>query len=147
VRTTLTRAAGFPATLKRIHATIRAALNAAVREQLIGDNPARYVVPPARRPRAVVWTDEQIRLWRRTGVRPVVAIWTAAQTSQFLHSITGHRLYAAYHLSALRGLRRGEAAGLRWCDLDLDNRVAVINSQQPRGHRGCRRHSGVGARP
>jgi hypothetical protein len=26
---------------------------------------------------------------------------------------------AAYHLIALRGLRRGEAAGLRWCDIDL----------------------------
>jgi integrase len=47
----------------------------------------------------------------------------------FLRSIVDHRLYAAYHLIALRGLRRGEAAGLRWCDLDLDNRVAVINSQ------------------
>jgi integrase len=118
------------ATLKRIHATIRAVLNAAIRERFIGDNPARYVeLLPARRPHAVVWTDDQIRLWQRTGVRPVVAIWTAAQTAQFLHSITGHRLYAAYHLIALRGLRRGEAAGLRWCDLDLDSRVAVINSQ------------------
>ena len=39
---------------------------------------------------------------------------------------------AAYHLIALRGLRRGEAAGLRWCDLDLDNRIAVINSQSQR---------------
>jgi hypothetical protein len=118
------------ATLKRINATIRAALNAAIRERFIGDNPARYVeLPPARRPHVVVWTDDQIRLWRRTGVRPVVAVWTAAQTAQFLHSIAAHRLYAAYHLIALRGLRRGEAAGLRWCDLDLDNRVAVINSQ------------------
>jgi integrase len=122
-----------PATLKRIHATIRASLNAAVRERLIGDNPARYVeLPPARRPHAVVWTDDQIREWQRTGVRPVVAIWTAAQTAQFLYSITDHRLYAAYHLIALCGLRRGEAAGLRWCDLDLDNRIAVINSQSKR---------------
>ena len=32
-------------------------------------------------------------------------------------------------LIALRGLRRGEAAGLRWCDVDLGNRVAYINWQ------------------
>ena len=32
-------------------------------------------------------------------------------------------------LIALRGLRRGEAVGLRWCDIDLDNRVAYINWQ------------------
>jgi integrase len=65
-------------------------------------------------------------------------VWTAAQTAQFLHHISDHRLYAAYHLIALRGLRRGEAAGLRWCDLDLDNRVAVINSQSPAGRRQAR---------
>ena len=40
-------------------------------------------------------------------------------------SIQRHRLYAAYHLIALRGLRRGEAAGLRWCDVDLDGKTAV----------------------
>jgi integrase len=38
-------------------------------------------------------------------------------------------LYAAYHLIALRGLRRGEAAGLRWCDVDLDGKTAVISQQ------------------
>jgi integrase len=122
-----------PATMKRIHATLRAALNAAVRERHIADNPARYVeLPPARRPHAVVWTADQVSEWQRTGARPAVAIWTADQTARFLHTIADHRLYAAYHLIALRGLRRGEAAGLRWCDLDLDQRVATINGQAQR---------------
>jgi integrase len=52
-----------------------------------------------------------------------------AQTAWFLNSIQGDRLYAAYHLIALRGLRRGEAAGLRWCDVDLDGATAVISQQ------------------
>jgi len=56
-------------------------------------------------------------------------VWTAAQTAQFLHAIEHHRLYAAYHLIALRGLRRGEAARLRWCDVDLDGKTAVISQQ------------------
>ena len=56
-------------------------------------------------------------------------MWTARQTAQFLDSIRRHRLYAAYHLIALRGLRRGEAAGLRWCDVDLDGKSAVISQQ------------------
>jgi integrase len=80
----------------------------------------------------VVWTDDQIAEWQRTGVRPSVAIWTADQTARFLHEIAGHRLYAVYHLIALRGLRRGEAAGLRWCDLDLDRGIAVIENQTQR---------------
>ncbi|WP_433473630.1 tyrosine-type recombinase/integrase [Spirillospora sp. CA-142024] len=124
------------ATLNRIRATLRTALNAAIRQGLISDNPAsRVELPVARRPRAVVWTAARVEHWQRTGERPPVAVWTAAQTAEFLHAIREHRLYAAFHLIALRGLRRGEAAGLRWCDLDLDQRVAVI-SQQIQQHQG-----------
>jgi len=109
-----------PETLSRIRATLRAALNAAVRRGLIGESPAcRAELPRARRPRAVVWTPGRVEHWQHTGEHPAVAVWTATQTAQFLHSIKDHRLYAAYHLIALRGLRRGEAAGLRWCDVDL----------------------------
>lgn len=72
----------------------------------------------------------------RTGIRPPVAVWTPAQTAAFLNGIRGHRLYAAYHLIALRGLRRGEACGLRWCDIDLDSGTAIISwqLQQYDGH-------------
>jgi integrase len=119
-----------PATLSRIRATLRAALNAAIRQGLISDNPAsRAELPVARRPRAVVWTAARVEPWQRTGERPPVAVWTAAQTAEFLHAIRDHRLYAAFHLIALRGLRRGEAVGLRWCDIDLEEGVAVISQQ------------------
>jgi integrase len=121
---------GSAASLARIRATLRTGLNAALRQGLIAVNPAcRVELPPAQRPRAVVWTGPRVEEWRRTGVRPAVAVWTAGQTGQFLRAIRHHRLYAAYHLIALRGLRRGEAAGLRWCDLDLDSGVATINQQ------------------
>ena len=127
------QATGSPvsaATVNRIRATLRAALNAAVRRGLFGDNPAsRAELPRARRPRAVVWTPARVEHWQRTAERPAVAVWTATQTAQFLHAIAGHRLYAAYHLIALRGLRRGEAAGLRWCDVDLGGKTAVISQQ------------------
>jgi|GEM_PF-3203800 Phage integrase family len=48
----------------------------------------------------------------------------------------GDRLYAAYHLIALRGLRRGEAARLRWYDVDLDGATGIISQQlqQYSGH-------------
>jgi integrase len=118
------------ATLTRIRATLRAALNAAIRRGLLSENPAaKAELPRARRPRAVVWTPYRIEQWRRTGERPPVAVWTAQQTAQFLRSTEDHRLYAAYHLIALRGLRRGEAAGLRWWDIDLDGKTAVISQQ------------------
>jgi integrase len=77
----------------------------------------------------VVWTAARVAEWERTRIRPPVAVWTAAQTAGFLNAIRGHRLYAAYHLIALRGLRRGEAAGLRWRDIDLDGATAIITCQ------------------
>jgi integrase len=126
-------AAVTAATMNRIRAT----LNAAVRRGLIADNSAsRAELPRARRPRAVVWTPARVEHWRRTGEHPTVAVWTAAQTAEFLRASEDDRLYAAYHLIALRGLRRGEAAGLRWCDVDLDGKTAVISQQLRRydGH-------------
>jgi site-specific recombinase XerD len=71
-------AAGRPLTAgtsQRIHATLRAALNAAVRRGLLDRNPARYVeLPRGRRPHAVVWTPPRIAQWRATGERPRVAV-------------------------------------------------------------------------
>ncbi|SPT51310.1 site-specific integrase [Actinomadura madurae] len=61
-----------------------------------------------------------------------MAVWTAEQTAAFLHAVRGHRLYAAYHLIALRGLRRGEVAGLRWMDVDLEHGTATICQQLQR---------------
>jgi integrase len=118
------------ATVRRVYCTLRSALNAAVREKLITDNPARYLqVPAGRRPHAVIWTRRRVREWQRAGDRPPVAVWTTAQTRRFLKSARGHRLFAAYQLIALRGLRRGEACGLCWADLDLDAGLAYVTRQ------------------
>ena len=125
------------ATLVRVKATLRTALNAAIRAGHITTNAAsRAELPAARRPKAVVWTAERVAEWQRTGIRPPVAVWTPAQTAAFLNAIRDHRLYAAYHLIALRGLRRGEACGLRWCDIDLSTGTAIIcwQLQQYDGH-------------
>jgi len=43
--------------------------------------------------------------------------------------VRGRRLYGFFHLVALRGLRRGEAAGLRWSDLDLDAGTLTVSGQ------------------
>ncbi|MGW3964255.1 tyrosine-type recombinase/integrase [Amycolatopsis sp. NPDC005003] len=119
-----------PGTLRHVHATLRAALNAAVRRGLLPANPARHVhVPTGKRPHAVVWTAPRIAHWRTTGKRPPVAVWTVDQTRAFLKHIHGHPLYPLFHLIALFGLRRGEAAGLRWCDIDLEQGLLTISRQ------------------
>jgi integrase len=40
------------------------------------------------------------------------------------------RLFAMWWLVTLRGLRRGEAAGLRWVDVDLEEGVVMITQQR-----------------
>jgi len=83
-----------PGTLHRIRATLRAALNAAVREGLRCHNPARHVeLPGPRRPHAEVSTNQWIAAWRQQGQRPIVAVWTAQQLAAFLATITDDRLY------------------------------------------------------
>lgn len=69
------------ATVRRVYCTIRSALNAAVRERLISDNPARYLqVPAGRRPHAVIWTSRRVKHWRRTRqVQRVNGVLTAAR--------------------------------------------------------------------
>jgi integrase len=120
-----------PGTLHRIRATLRAALNAAIRDDLRSDIPARHVeLPGPRRPHAEVWTNQQITAWRAQGQRPIVAVWTAQQLAAFLTTVADDRLYPMWWLIALRGLRRGEAAGLRWCDLDLNAGTITIAQQR-----------------
>src|SRR5438270_4406163 len=81
------------ATLHRIHATLRAALNGAVRAGLIGVNPGRFPeLPRAARPRPQVWTPALAECWQADGWRPAVGVWTADQTAQFLRQVRGHRL-------------------------------------------------------
>jgi hypothetical protein len=69
-----------PATLHGIRATLRAALNAAVRDGLRVDNPAQHVdLPGPRRPHAEVWTDRRVAAWQATDNRVAVAVWTVHQ--------------------------------------------------------------------
>ncbi|MBS2534222.1 site-specific integrase [Catenulispora sp. NF23] len=119
------------ATLHRIHATLRAALNEAVRVGLIPMNPAVGVeLPSATRPRPMVWTPERVAAWRRDGTRPTVPVWTPTQTAAFLAFVREHRLYALFHLVALTGLRRGEVCGLCWTDVNLDAGVLSVARQR-----------------
>ncbi|MFC4014948.1 hypothetical protein ACFOY2_47545 [Nonomuraea purpurea] len=56
-------------------------------------------------------------------------VWTPAQTRLFLEEARRHRLFALHQLIALRGLRRGEACGLRWKEVDLNDRTLTVNWQ------------------
>ncbi len=58
--------------------------------------------------------------------RSEVAPWSTAQAVLFLDYITGNRMAEFFETMMATGLRRGEALALRWCDVDLDNRVLHV---------------------
>jgi integrase len=60
------------------------------------------------------------------GMRPAVAVWTVERLATFLMATVDDSLFALWWLIGLRGLRRGEACGLRWTDIDLDHRLLFI---------------------
>jgi integrase len=123
-----------PATMQRIRATLRKALNDAIRtHRLIEFNPAAYVeLPSVQAPRARVWTAAAVQQWKETGLRPSsVMVWTPEQAGAFLDHVEDHDafVYPVFALILHRGLRRGEALGLRENDVDLAGRTATIAQQ------------------
>ena len=112
-----------PSSRQRIRATLRAALNDAIARPELGlaFNAAAHVEITAKRPKPLVWTAERVQQWQQTGIRPSpVMVWTPDQTGQFLAHVAHDRLYAMWHVFIYRGLRRGEACGLRLEDQDLN---------------------------
>lgn len=57
---------------------------------------------------------------------------TPEQARAFLQATEGDRLEAFFTVALSLGLRRGEALGLRWIDVDLDARTLRINQQLQR---------------
>lgn len=121
-----------PSSQARIHATLRAAMNDAIAAQLTTFNAAMHYTVSAKSPKPVVWSDERVEEWRRTGQRPAtVMVWTPAQSGVFLDWVAEHdqEYEALWHLALMRGPRRGELAGLRWTDVDLANASVTISTQ------------------
>ena len=53
-------------------------------------------------------------------------VWTTEQLSAFLTHVADDRLYALWRLLAMTGMRRGEALGLGWEDLDMESGAVTI---------------------
>jgi integrase len=88
--------------IRHVLRVLRAALQDAVNEELLSRNVARLV---------------QLRVTDERKVRS----FTRAEALSFLKVAEQHRLYALWAVALAMGLRRGEALGLAWADVDLDD--------------------------
>lgn len=87
--------------IRHILRVLRAALQDAVDEEVLSRNVARLV---------------QLRVTDDRKVRS----FTRAEALRFLKTAENARLYALWAVALSMGLRRGEALGLQWADVDLD---------------------------
>jgi integrase len=124
------------ATMQRIRATLRKALNDAIRKyRYIEFNPARHVdLPTAEQAKARLWTEARVREWRKTGIVPYpVMVWTPDQAAEFLDHAEEHDpvAYPIYAFILRRGPRRGESIGIArpQIELDIPRPVATITHQ------------------
>jgi integrase len=102
-------------TVRYVHTILHRALRDAVEDGLLAINPADPAKPP---------TSAQAKA-------PELRYWTSAQLRAFLawSENDEDELFAAWQLLAATGMRRGEALGLRWGDVDLSaSRVSIRRS-------------------
>ncbi len=105
------RQGGFsPRTVRYVHTILHRALKDGAKWGRIARNPA----DAANAPRAAA------------NAAPEMTTWTAGELRTFLEQNAEDRLYAAWLLLATTGMRRGEALGLRWADLDFETGRAAV---------------------
>ncbi len=90
--------------VRRVHAVLHRACHDAVRWGRLATNPVAAADPPK------AAAEHHDRL----------PVWTAEQLGAFLACVASDRLFALWRLLAMTGMRRGEALGLAWEDLDME---------------------------
>lgn len=107
-------------TAHQVHRTVRTALNEAVRRGHIISNPAKLAKAPQ-------LDDHEIEPY------------TVDQVKRLLVEAGKRRNSARWAMALALGLRQGEALGLQWSDMDLDNGAITIRRarQRPKWKHGC----------
>ena len=104
------RSALKPKTIRNIHLILGKALADAVDSELLTRNPAARAKPP----RVVRLPEDEIRAW------------DAEELQAFLGYVRPTRWFPLIRLAAMTGMRRGEILGLRWSDVDFENRALTV---------------------
>jgi len=105
-------------TIHHDHACLHKACKDAVRWGHISRNPLDAADPPRKKGDG----SKEMKTWSRE------------QLKAFLEAMKEERLSPLWHTIAMTGMRRGEAIGLRWIDVDLEaGRIAVRRALIPSG--------------
>lgn len=98
-----------PSSVKKIMETLNGVFKYAQKSKLI------YIIP----------TDIEKQPMNKS----TVEFWTKKEIDFYLNEIKDQFLYTPILIEIFTGLRVGELCGLRWCDIDFDNKYLMVNNQ------------------
>jgi integrase len=98
-----------PATVRYMHRILRQALQQAVQWRMLALNPADAAEPP------------KVERKEMSALDP-------AETAALIDAARSERLYIAFLLAVMCGLRRGEVAALRWRSIDWEKSAISVKS-------------------
>lgn len=97
-----------PKTVRNVHGVLSAAFTFAVKKGLINRNPVALAETPT------------------AGRSDTAAPWTATELRAFIGAVAEDRLEALWWLIPFTGMRRSEALGLGWDDVDFDRATVAV---------------------
>ena len=99
-----------PTTVRKSFTMLRSIIEQARRKKIITDDILAEIVLPRETTKINVWTEEEINIFLSAYVR------------------TRHvpRAYIGFVIALLTGMRQGEVLGLRWKDIDFDNKLIFM---------------------
>ncbi|WP_294403967.1 site-specific integrase [uncultured Clostridium sp.] len=98
-----------PSSVKKIIETLNGVFKYAQKSKLI------YTIP----------TDIEKQPMNKSNVE----FWTKSEIDFYLNEIKDQYLYTPILIEFFTGLRVGELCGLRWCDIDFDNKCLTVTNQ------------------
>lgn len=116
----MTKAGARPGRVHQVHRTIRTALNEAMRRRKMTQNPAAL----ARAPKV---EEEEVEPY------------SVAQVKSVLEAAHQRRNSSRWAVALALGLRQGEALGLQWSDINLDDGTLIVRRSRlrPKWQHGC----------
>lgn len=93
--------------IQKCHTIINESMKKALTWDMINKNPAALVSRPKAR-------------------KKEMQVWSLEEAKQFLDATVSDRLYVVFLLALTTGMRQGEILGLRWKDVDFQNRIVSI---------------------
>ena len=138
-------------TVRNINQVISSAMDFAVAQKIIPENPCRAVALPKvehKEMQSCCGARQMRRPTKRTCISPTAATHSASflpppaavgslpipaeQLQAFLREAKATGVYEMYYIELATGLRRGELLGLKWTDIDWKNDIIKVRRQVAR---------------